>query len=352
MGAVAGLVQLEARPPDDHLLAVGDIVLQDAFQRQHARLGAVHQGQEVDPEGDLHLGELEELVEDDFRLGFALQGDDDAHSGAVGLVAQVGDLVQALLLDQLGDAFQQAGLVDLVGQLGDDDAVAAAGGFLDVGLGADDKVALAAAVGGADAFLAEDQATGGKVGAGHDAHELVDIGRGVVDEQGEGGAQLAEVVGRDVGGHADGDAGGAVEEQVGQAGRQDLGLLQSAVKVGDKVDGLLVDVAQHLLGDGRQAGLGIALGGRGIAVHRVMDEHTAGEHKVVVRLDGDVVDVKTFGEHSLGDDPIAQPFARRGRREVAGHKAVIRREVLRLLVGAVAEHKAMVRRAADAPAVD
>ena len=51
-------------------------------------------GQEDHAEGFLHAGVLVELVENDFMLlGAALELDDDAHAVAVGLVADVGDVV-------------------------------------------------------------------------------------------------------------------------------------------------------------------------------------------------------------------------------------------------------------------
>ena len=61
-----------------------------------------------------------------------------------------------------------------------------------------------------------------------------------------GVGDLAQVVRRDVGGHADGDAGRAVDQQVGQLGRQDARLHARAVVVLDEVDGLLVDVGEQL----------------------------------------------------------------------------------------------------------
>ena len=45
----------------------------------------------------------------------------DADAVAVRLVAQVGDALDALLADQLGDLLDQPRLVDLVRDLGDDD---------------------------------------------------------------------------------------------------------------------------------------------------------------------------------------------------------------------------------------
>ena len=102
-----------------------------SLRRDDARL-PVHQRQHVDEEGGLHGGVFVEVVEHLARLRFALQLDDDAHALAVGLVAQVADAVDLLVLDQLGDALDQGGLVDLVGQLGDDDLLALrAGGVLD-----------------------------------------------------------------------------------------------------------------------------------------------------------------------------------------------------------------------------
>ena len=62
---------------------------------------------------------------------------------------------------------------------------------------------------------------------------------------------------RDVGGHADGDAGGAVDQQVREAGRQDGGFLVLAVVVVLEVDGFLVDVADHLHGQRGHLGFGV-----------------------------------------------------------------------------------------------
>ena len=54
---------------------------------------------------------------------------------AVGLVADVADALQLLLAHQLGDALDEPRLVHLVGDLGDDDALALGLWFdLDLGL--------------------------------------------------------------------------------------------------------------------------------------------------------------------------------------------------------------------------
>lgn len=78
--------------------------------------------------------------------------------------------------------------------------------------------------------------------------------------------RLGEVVRGDIGGHADGDALAAVDQQVGEACRQCHGLGERFVVVGLPVDGVLLQVAQELHGGLRQAALGVTHGGGAVAV--------------------------------------------------------------------------------------
>ena len=69
--------------------------------------------------------------------------------------------------------------------------------------------------------------------------------------------EFAQVVRRDARRHADGDAFGAVGEQVREAGGQDGGFLVAAVVVVLEVDAFLVDIADHLHGQGSHLALGV-----------------------------------------------------------------------------------------------
>ena len=124
---------------------------------------------------------------------------------------------------------------------------------------------------------------------------------------------LAQVVGRDVGGHADRDAGGPVDQQVGEPGRQHDRLLLLAVVVRLEVDGVLGDVADHLHGQRRHPALGVAHG-RGLVVARRAEVALAGDQRVAhhPRLrqpHQGVVDravaVRVVLPHHLADDPGA-----------------------------------------------
>ena len=264
VGALLGAAQLVLGAAHDDLALVIDVVADHLAQRQRAR-HVVDQRDHVDAERRLHRRVLVELVEHDLGDRVALELDHDPHPVAVGLVAQVGDLGDLLVEHEVADLQDQAAvaaLAHLVGQLGDDDRLLALADRLDVGLGLDADPAAAGGVGVADALAAEDRAGGREVGALDVLHQALDVDRRVVDVGDRGGDHLAQVVRRDVGRHADGDARAAVDEQVGEARRQHDRLLARAVVGGDEVDRLGVDVAQHLGGQAVQARLGVAHGRR------------------------------------------------------------------------------------------
>ena len=127
---------------------------------------------------------LVEVVENDFGLLAALQLEDDAHAVAVALVANFRNAFDLLFVDQRGGVFDEARLVDLIGNLGDDDvlAIALAHG-LDDGFGADLETAAARAESVEDALAAEDETAGGKVGALDDFHDLVELRFRIADQQ-------------------------------------------------------------------------------------------------------------------------------------------------------------------------
>ena len=263
------LAQLEGGAPAHHLAAEVEEELADLEQVQHPR-PLLDDGQHDDPEGVLELGVLVEVVQHHLGRLALLDVDHDAHAVAVALVPDVGDAVDALLVVQLGDLLDEARLVDLVGDLGDDDRLLVALADLDLRPGPHHDRAAAGPVGLADAGAAADEARGREVGAGDALHHaLQPLLRGEVlalEHEVQRVHHLAQVVGRDVGGHADGDAGGAVHEQVGEDGGQDGGLGRAVVVGRLVVDGVLVDVRHHGRPEAGEARLGVPHGRGRIAV--------------------------------------------------------------------------------------
>ncbi len=287
MLSLLSLLQIEQGAAADHLPPMVDETVQNPLEADGSGL-AVHQGQHVDGEGRLHRRVLVEAVQYLAGLPLPLELDDDADAVAVRLVPQVGDAVDAAPLGQRRDLLHQGGLVDLIGQLRDDDLLPAAlGHLLGVRAGPHDDAPLAL-VGSLDGILllvqralaalavagllphplvAEDDTGGGEIGPLDDLRQVVGRGIRLVDEIGDGVADLAQVVGRDVGGHAHRDTRRTVDQQVGQPRGQYLWLLEGVIEVGDEVHRVAVDVGQRLLGNGSQASLGVAHGRWGVVVH-------------------------------------------------------------------------------------
>ena len=242
-----------------------DVVVQHLLQRKHARR-AVHQRQHDHAEAHLQLRVLVQLVQHHLRDGVLLEVDDDVDAMAVGAVMDVADLGQLLLAHQLAQLLKQALAVHLVGDLGDHDGAAAVLALFHLALRAHGQRAAARLVRVADALLAHDDAAGGEVRAGQRLHQLFGGDVRVVQHEARGVDGLAQVVRRDVRGHAHGDALRAVHQQVGEARGKNRGLFEALVVVGLEVHRFLVQVAQQLHGHLVKAGLGVTHGGRAVAV--------------------------------------------------------------------------------------
>ena len=79
---------------------------------------------------------------------------------------------------------------------------------------------------------------------------------------------LAQVVGRDIGRHPDGDAGRSVDQKIGIRRREDGGLLAGLVVVRDEVDRLLVEIGHQVVGQPGQPRFRVAHRRRRVAVDR------------------------------------------------------------------------------------
>src|SRR5699024_7331012 len=154
-----------------------------------------------------------------------------------------------------GNPLKQVGLVHLIGKLGDDDLVTTAAILLfGERLGTHDNAASTCGIGGHDAFGAEDGTARWEVGTGDGLDEAFQRGVGIVDHHRHGVADLPQVMWRNVRGHTYGDASTAVDQHVGHARRQHRRLRHGGVVVGDHIDGVLVDIDHHLVGDRGELG--------------------------------------------------------------------------------------------------
>ena len=333
VGAIEGLVEAELGAAGDDVATMLDETL-DELLDVHLLRALLVDGKERDAEGGLEGGLLEELVDDDAGLFAALELDDDA-GVFVGLVAEVADAFELFLADELGDAQDEVGAVHVIRDFRDNDLLHAGLHLLGVGLAADADDALAGLEVGEDAFAAGDDAAGGEVRALDEAAEVIHRDARVVDDSAGGGDNLVQVVRRDVGRHADGDAGRAVHQKIRQRRWEDGRLGGRLLVVGREVDGVFLDVGEEVLGDVFKAGLGVTVGRRRITVHGAevtlrVDEGVAhdpvlGEaHEGVVNggVAVGVVVLEDFADHAgalVERAVVQQAFAQHGVKDAALH---------------------------------
>jgi hypothetical protein len=179
-----------------------------------------------------------------------------------------------------------------------------------------------------------DLCCGGKVGALDVLAQVAYAGVGVVEQADAGRSHLAQVVRRHVGGHADGDAGGAVQQKVWHPRRHPRRLLQGAVKVGRKVHRTLVEFGQQQFGELGQLRLGVA--------HRRKAFRIVGRTEVALAFDQRVAIAERLRHqhHRLVAGGVAV------RMELADHITHRARRLLRLRRRRQAE---LAHRVDDAP---
>ena len=188
-------------------------------------------------------------------------------TASVEFIADVGEKRQLAFAEQLGQPLDQSRLLDLVGDLGDDDERPAVRPLLELPAGAQAQRTATGSVGlDARCPIFREHAARGEVRSRQQRHQVLDRRLRMLDQTAGGGANLGHVVRRDVGGHADGDPLGAVRQQVRESSRQHHRLLVLAVVSGAEVDRVLVEAVHQRLGDGGEPRLGVAHGGGAVAV--------------------------------------------------------------------------------------
>ncbi|MNT00146.1 hypothetical protein D3C72_1345660 [compost metagenome] len=205
---------------------------------------------------------------------------DAARVFVVRFVAQVSDLrgFRRLGLHQRGDLLQHFGPGHLMRQRGDDDVA-----VLDVVHGAHAHRALAGFVHLQQVGARRDDFRFGRIVRALNVFaELFDRGFRLIEQAHASGGDFTQVMRRHVGGHAHGDAGGAVEQQVGQPRRQGRRLVEGAVEVRPPVRRALAQLAEQHFGITRQPRFGVTHGGEGLGIIRRTPVALAVDQRVAI----------------------------------------------------------------------
>ena len=211
-----------------------------------------HQNVEVAAEAVLQRGGLEQLCHQLVGIHAALEIQRQLQAVQVGLIAHIADLLDLAGLDQLcdlvHDGFHRGGGRDL----GDLDHIFARHCIV---AGAHLYAAAAVLVNFTHLrFIIQNLAAAHKVRGGHGGADIVVL---VLHQRHGGGAQLCQIEGTDIAGHAHRDAQRIVCQNGGESDRQQGGFGGGAVVVGHKVHGFFVDIPEQLLAHAFQLCFGV-----------------------------------------------------------------------------------------------
>ena len=240
-----------------HLLEAADLGRAPVDQHVH-----------VEAEADLEIGVAVEHPHQHLGIDAARLGLDDQPHVVGALVPDIAENRDLADLDQLGQLLDQARFLHLIGDFGDHDLPGAATQILDLPAGAQPESCRGRCGRPRRYWRAARRCTPpvGKSGPGTMPTSVSSRASGRLDQMQAGLDQLADIMRRDVGRHADGDAARSIGQQVGEGGGQHHRLFQRAVVIGAEIDGVLGQPLHQRLGRGGQPGLGVAAGGGVVAV--------------------------------------------------------------------------------------
>src|SRR5215469_11687949 len=187
---------------------------------------------------------LVQIGNDDFRVSVALELDDDT-CVLVRLITYIADVREDLFVYQLCDSLHERGTIYAVRNFCDDDLLTAAFELFHAGLSAHFHTAPPRLEILADAVDAADDAAGRKIRALHVFHQLVQCDVRVVDLCADSIDNFGEIMGRNIGSHADGNSSAAVHEQIWKCGGENGRLSARLVVIRDEIDGVFLHVGHE-----------------------------------------------------------------------------------------------------------
>ena len=201
--------QIKTDAACDDLRLMLDKMLEHIFQAEkHRNVLAVlgHKREHGRAERILQLRMPVQLIQYDHRCRVAPQLYDDTNIVvAIRFVAHVGYALDTLILDQLGDPFDQARFIDHIGKRLDDNAITVVSDFLNLRVTAHDDTPAPASVSRTSSRDAHDLSARREVGCRNELHQVIDRRIWVVDQKNRARDHFAQIVRRNVRHHSDSD---------------------------------------------------------------------------------------------------------------------------------------------------
>ena len=265
MSPLLRFVEIILCPSGDDFLLMHQVVHQNIPDVHHLRF-AVHQRKVDDTERILQLRMLIELVENDVGIGIPADFNADFHSLTARVIAKRCDAVDLFISDEIRDRLDEPCLVDKIGELRHKDLGLSGRLCLDPRDRPHNDLASSRTIGIFDSFPSENNGTCREIGSLYDRHKIIDRRilslDLIIDHADTRADDLPQIVRRHIRRHTYRYTGRSVDQQVRDPGRKDRRLLLRLVKVRNEINGILVDIREHLHGDFRESRLRITHGSR------------------------------------------------------------------------------------------
>ena len=266
MSAFFGTCQIITCAAQNNITLVINVVHQCILQRKNFG-HAIDQRQHIHAETRLQLRRLEQLIQHNLGHGILLELNDDVDAMTVGSVVDVADFGQFLVAHELAEFFKQTLTIHLIGNLFDNNGRFTVLAFDNFTLRTNRQRSTTRFVGILDALAAHNDATRGEIGTRENCHEFFSGYFRVVKNHAGGVDCFAQIVRRNIRCHTNGNTIRAVDQQVREARRKNLRLLQAFVVVRLEIDRLFIQIAQQLHGCLIQARFGVTHSCSAIAVN-------------------------------------------------------------------------------------
>ena len=228
------------------------------FLQAHGVRATVDQRHVINGEIVLQRRVLEQLRQYGVRIEAGFDFNDKA--SAVMTVRQVyraGNTLQLAILHTLGNTFQHTFRTYHERQFRYDNCLLTSGYVFNMRHRTRGQRATTGLVGLANALASHDHATARPIRAGNIAHKLFQCDVRMMHQMFGCGNHFAQIVRRHICGHADGDAGAAIDEQIRDRGRQNGWLLQLVVVVRCEIHCIFGDIRVHAKRGLGHASLGV-----------------------------------------------------------------------------------------------
>ena len=206
-----GFAKFEHRSANDHVLAMLDECPEHISQVERAWLTLMDR-QQINSVVFLKLRELVQAVEKNVGVLALLQLDNNTHSLAIGFIAKIGNSFDLLITNEVGNLFDQTGLVHLVGEFGHDDSFTIRFVGFNLCARTQSNCAAASAVSFANVWSAEHESGRWKVWALHILKKSVRVQARIINQCDRRIDNFSKIVRGNACRHPDCDPRGSVHE--------------------------------------------------------------------------------------------------------------------------------------------